>query len=178
MTDERTWEVEPCNVDHMKIWIEALEGSDYPQITGALKIELTHGPTPGFGYCCLGVACEVAAHNGLPLPSKPEPGEERDEEIGWAFVTDRGGQEHLEGSTLPAEVADWLGLETGTAADINPRLPYIYNDNDYDEDDPPKWIVATEANDEAGWDFQMIAAALRVKYGLPAQDPNQTNLPV
>lgn len=43
------------NKELVKLWVEALRSGKYQQITDRLRRELD----TGYGYCCLGVLCEV-----------------------------------------------------------------------------------------------------------------------
>lgn len=72
--------------DHRELWCQALESGEYPQTCGRLQ-------NLG-GYCCLGVACDVAEKHGIAV--------KRDEGI-------------LIGGNLLAmpEVLEWLGLQDG-----------------------------------------------------------------
>lgn len=45
-----------------KAWVEALKSGEYHQCTNKLAKK-----TNRWGYCCLGVACEVAIKEGIPL---------------------------------------------------------------------------------------------------------------
>lgn len=47
------------NPEAKRLWVEALRSGRYPQATGALHSRE--------GWCCLGVACDVAVRNGVPL---------------------------------------------------------------------------------------------------------------
>jgi hypothetical protein len=69
-----------------KKWVAALRSGEYSQVEGVLK-------TPN-GHCCLGVACELAAQEGIILPSMAYKGE--------------GGDDCLSGEL--EEVRLWLGL--------------------------------------------------------------------
>ena len=74
-----------------KAWVKALRSGKYKQGTLALHI--------GNTYCCLGVACELAATAGVI-----SPGGEEGEGL-WRY------EEHM--TTLPAVVQDWLGIRSG-----------------------------------------------------------------
>ena len=146
------------NKEHMRLWVDALRSGEFTQTKGVnYRPEPFEGdedlePQPA-GYCCLGVACEVAVKNGFVFmdytTDEPLPADEQ----GWW----RG-----EGD-LPSEVRDWLGLTRSnpTIADV----PATWT---------PKWRYATPktepvttaiiANDELGWTFAQIADALEAKY--------------
>ena len=113
------------NVENMRLWIEALRSGEYTQTKGInyraepFEGDDDLGPQP-VGYCCLGVACEVAVRNGLVFMDNVE-GEPSDDQHWWRSSGD-----------LPFEVRDWLGVD-----DENPRI----------SDEPatwtPKWDGAT-----------------------------------
>jgi hypothetical protein len=64
-------------------WVDALRSGKYRQTVKVLRNV--------FGYCCLGVACEVAIKNGLQLKVE-------------------GDLFDGKGSWLPERVTKWLGL--------------------------------------------------------------------
>lgn len=72
---------------NMELWLAELETTDRLQSTGSLY------DRDECGFCCLGIACEVAADNGVKLAG------DRDRLYG----TDGGAY-------MPSIVADWLGL--------------------------------------------------------------------
>lgn len=67
-------------------WVAALRSDEYQQTTGRLRDEN--------GYCCLGVACDVARSEGLG------------DWDGNHFDTQCGQEDQV----LTRDVADWLGL--------------------------------------------------------------------
>jgi hypothetical protein len=73
-----------------KLWVEALRSGDYPQTTGTLRDE--------HGYCCLGVACEIAVQNGVIKPATATCG------LRYVYGYADG--------VLPRSVKQWLGLAT------------------------------------------------------------------
>lgn len=109
--------------DNRRLWVEALRSGRYNQVAVVLGNEK--------GFCCLGVACEVAIANGVDIPKG---------------VSDLGcytyGKEQVTGC-LPSEVQDWLGLAT---SDGMLRLGSL----------TPCDSLAT-LNDEARWNFDQIA---------------------
>lgn len=70
-----------------KLWVQALRSGKYMQCHGVLG-DVT-------GYCCFGVACEVAIENGIPV----ERGKNDD------GLTFNGHKVHA-----PDHVVTWLGL--------------------------------------------------------------------
>lgn len=105
-------------------WVEALRSDEYEQGRYALATE-------DGGYCCLGVACELAAKEGVIGPCRAD--------------TYEG-----EGALLPLPVQVWLGLADNAG-----------ETKDYIEYGTPEDQLAagglTELNDAAGYTFQQIA---------------------
>lgn len=64
-------------------WVAALRSDEFKQAHGGL----TGAVADSVGYCCLGVACEVAVREGAVA------------------------NYDVEGLILPGEVSEWLGLE-------------------------------------------------------------------
>jgi hypothetical protein len=76
------------NEEAWAAWMDALRSEEFVKSTGDLRNDR--------GYCCLGVACEVAARNGIIEPAYYEA------DGSWSY----GGEHAL----LPEAVARWLGL--------------------------------------------------------------------
>lgn len=89
--------------ENREIWCKALEMGKYLQTTGRLQTRN--------GFCCLGVACEVAEKHGINV--------KRDEGI-------------LIGGNLLAmpEVFEWLGLQDGRGEMEDGRSLTIMNDSE------------------------------------------------
>jgi hypothetical protein len=77
------------NKANVRLWVDALRSGEFQQGTGAL-----HNTETG-GYCCLGVACEVAYRNGVPLRRE-------DYEGAMSYNGDA--------TALPLAVREWLGI--------------------------------------------------------------------
>lgn len=78
-------------------WLAALRGGAYEQAHGHLHVEGGRlGTEPG--YCCLGVLCDIAAHEGVV------PALWNDRSGLWSYGA------NTETSFLPAEVTEWAGL--------------------------------------------------------------------
>ena len=109
-------------------------------------------------YCCLGVACETAIHEGANFIRWSEDKQSLEVHApsldNWLRVND---------SIMPRDVAEWFGFYTPEGAlEGNPTLG---------EDD------ATTLNDEMDWSFDRIADAIdellaraRRAQGLPPND--------
>lgn len=85
-------------------WVNALESDEYTQGFGELR-------TTAFGYCCLGVLCDLAVKAGVAQWAELGPS-------GWAVIpigktlqdTDNSG---LGTSIVPEFLREWSGLESG-----------------------------------------------------------------
>jgi hypothetical protein len=56
------------------LWVAALRSGEYEQGKNHLAVRQADGT---FAFCCLGVACEVAIKNGLPLAVREDVGMRR-----------------------------------------------------------------------------------------------------
>lgn len=104
-------------------WVAALRSGKYAQSKQRLKTK--------YGYCCLGVLCDLAVKEGI---CKENPGEDiADEEISFDERT----------SILPQSVLNWANIDS-----INPHVKLesrIYP------------ITLAECNDSLDLDFNEIA---------------------
>lgn len=121
MTHTNTYTKEEQAANRQK-WTAALRSGDYLQGKHTLKTEADK-------YCCLGVACDLAAREG---------------------VLDAFDQ----AATPVKSVQDWLGLhdDCGTTTD-----GHEYGPAHDDDGDVSQAHALTELNDEADWDFNQIA---------------------
>lgn len=76
--------------DNAKNWVKALRSGEYKQTTGALHNQ--------DGFCCLGVACELAVEAGIVTS--------HDKGNLYTYGTSNNC------GALPNEVSKWLGLST------------------------------------------------------------------
>jgi hypothetical protein len=84
--------------ENAKAWIAALRSKKYTQTKQYLHDK--------DGFCCLGVACELAIADGVPLT-------QRLFDDGGTFYIDRGVIDYGGTiSSLPSEVKDWLGIDS------------------------------------------------------------------
>src|SRR5678815_3622160 len=90
-------------------WVDALRSGRFMQTRHTLADDM--------GYCCLGVACEVAIENGIQLVKKK--------------VSERHGYISFDGAEnyLPAAVQQWLGLKTDTGLFDGERTLAYENDD-------------------------------------------------
>ena len=124
------------NKANIRLWVDALRSGDYAQCHNALN--------DGKGFCCLGVACEVAIRSGVDvLRGTEEIGHSDDGTPKTRATYDNNG------GYPPSAVREWLGLP-----EANPRLS------------PPDGGVtsAVFANDSAAWTFARIADAIEHTY--------------
>jgi hypothetical protein len=84
-----------------KKWVAALRSGKYEQGKTALSI--------GGKYCCLGVLCEVAIENGLPIQATKSAGglTEYDDSVSY----------------LPHSVFDWATLKKGRGCLVDFHVP-------------------------------------------------------
>lgn len=80
------------NREHVQLLVDALRSGEYPQFRGALhKIN--------DGFCCLGVACEVAIKHGLVVTKGQLDGSSD-------YITYDN-----DSACLPRSVVEWYGFE-------------------------------------------------------------------
>ncbi len=87
--------------ENAKAWIAALRSGKYQQAEGTL-IETAFEGTEIEAYCCLGVACELAAAAGIGQ------WELEDGEFLTGVFRDRYG--NMSAEELPRGVKEWLGV--------------------------------------------------------------------
>lgn len=119
-----------ANKENILKWVEALESGEYPQTQGTLQ-KLGR-------FCCLGVACEVAMENGVPLECEYD---------GDGVVTYDGRDD-----ILPELVVEWLDLYSN-----DPGVFVTIDGSSF-----PVPLVGL--NDDYDWDFAHIAQAIRENF--------------
>lgn len=119
-----------ANKENIALVVAALRSDEYPQCRGVLN--------NGEGFCCLGVATEVAIKNGVEVTKRQFVG---------------GGTVSYDLSTdlLPRAVQDWLDIYQGGNVDL------LYDAEEHT-------AVASGLNDEEGWTFHQIADAFERTY--------------
>jgi len=124
---------------HIRAWVKALRSKKYKQAQGGLRRQIEDG---GFGYCCLGVACEV-------FRLKTGKGD-------WGnTVFSSAGQR--EPNFLPKAVQRWLGIDS--------KDPVLKEQKDED-------LAASELNDgeievRKPYGFPRIASLIEKRYLCP-----------
>jgi len=109
------------NQVNIRKWVEALRSGEYPQTTNWLAKEGR--------YCCLGVACELAVKDGLPV------------EVTFNGAIRKPLSYNGFNQVLPPAVRDWLGLD-----ELDPYAEY--------EGSRHKLSLL---NDDGAFDFNAIA---------------------
>jgi hypothetical protein len=133
-----------CNKGNMTKLAEALESGEYTQNRGALRKDDR--------FCCLGVACDLAAHEGVGAWGVGKPGY-----LGTSFVVDGTPST----GNLPEAVVEWLGIE-GRWLELNKAArKYAKEGRDPSGLEDLRW--GTEMND-TGSSFAEIAAMIREAY--------------
>lgn len=101
-------------------WVAALRSGDYKQGTGVLRSEWDE-------YCCLGVLCDIAEKEGVPMivVEPAADGDVSDGIVGAYYYFD-GDRDTGDYEITPSFVAGWAGLPS-----VNPSVELT---DPYDED--------------------------------------------
>lgn len=108
-------------------WVTALRSGDYKQAKNRLKVDKPDG---SFGYCCLGVLCDIAEKAGV--------GETIRHGGFWTY----GQSLDQSWSSLPDYVQDWAGLQTH-----DPKVP----------EPGTGWATGLSTLNDVGTSFDTIA---------------------
>jgi hypothetical protein len=95
-------------------WIAALRSGQYEQARGGLQRYLYRDTETGridCGFCCLGVLCDLASHQGVCFW------------YGHDAAVTRDGEVCTNADSLPKEVMEWAGLE-----ESDPEVPFPVDD--------------------------------------------------
>lgn len=132
--------------NRVKLFVAALRSGDYEQGNGFLESDGK--------YCCLGVACKVAMLNGCEVEHGTVVAAVYGPKnvIGDLWGMKEAQVSAFDGRTtdLPRSVQEWYGFRGG-----DPTL---------DRETGHLRLTMIAANDNLGWDFERIAAALEAKY--------------
>lgn len=138
-------------------WVTALESGEYDQGRGYLNTNT--------GLCCLGVLCELAVQDGVINPGVKERGfvayeDPRDVEVNGSYNDKPYDQ------MPPPAVMEWVGLDPEHPKAVATVGEWIYDEVGYDgrEEQVTKPVELVHLNDEEGFSFSQIAAALRETY--------------
>lgn len=129
------------NKDNLRLWVADLRSGKFKQGKGGLRIRPTSDTVR---HCCLGVACETAIANGVPLTIRNRAYDD-------AFVDDESGDEWS--GSLPPVVSKWLGIESDNI---------VWGSSDANAS--PNNAIG--ANDSYNWSFEKIADKLEEHFGL------------
>ena len=137
-------------------WTAALRSGEYQQARHQLRreIESLADDTVAIGFCCLGVACEVAVKEGVVRREQSFYGSVSG--IHEYCVRAVSGDIHSDSSStaLPQAVVDWLGL-SGRDGDLTERVEYKHPGHECDEEHTTGTLIGL--NDDAGYTFEQIA---------------------
>lgn len=116
--------------ENMKLWVEALRSGEYKQGKGQLAIRKEDT------FCCLGVACEIAAKNGAELEIRNDGD--------FRYYDDHE-------TDLPPSVFAWLGLGPDEdTLDVRTKAS--------------EYTDVITLNDQLEWSFEDIADAIEESY--------------
>lgn len=134
-------------------WVAALRSGEYQQARGALARKDDENGT--VRYCCLGVACDLAAKAGIIGEPQTESDFE-DDKLAFTYEYETGHGRVRETATLPRPVRTWLGLD-GLGSDAhNPMVQFQFDTEEQHARYPLGQATLAEINDE-GYDFNKIA---------------------
>lgn len=147
------------NKDNLRLWVDALRSGEYEQTQGMLARKQGEQTS----YCCLGVACEVAAANGVIIPKTVDSYPTMDEfdKVGGGYAVNYGCPSpdgefwgDSTSGTLPPHVSEWLTGEYG----YNEGNMWVLVDEDGNSE------TLTTLNDRFRWTFEQIADAIEKTY--------------
>lgn len=135
----------------MQLWHDALLSGNFKQGSGFLA---RRRPDDGaMHFCCLGVVCELAIADGVPVERMEKPATEECP----AYLSYDGAD-----SFLPRSVAEWLGVfHGGSSGHGTYDVPL---DQPPDDDGIFFGGTAMAANDGFKRSFKDIAAAIKHTY--------------
>lgn len=146
------------NKANMMLCIQALRSDEFAQGQGHLKAATGDGSS--FTYCCLGVFCEVAKRNGVPVQERVSSNYHLFDEASTA---------------LPPSVQNWLGLTDGLSP-IDPILAEADQELATQNWNGKFLLTCIGANDRLHWSFGQIADALEAYYITGGDDePTETD---
>lgn len=119
----------------MQLWVDALESGEYPQTQGTLHRTKSSEALPA-AFCCLGVLCEVAIQDGVPVDREQMEFRTRysSTENDWDSDT----------AELPEVVYSWAGFDRGSPTIAGTSF--------------------VEMNDSCKYSFADIAQVIREEY--------------
>lgn len=129
------------NREVMEKWVTALRSGKYEQVAGELRAPVSAREPQHYGYCCLGVLCELHRQE-LDDPADGQWGTNRSDNATY-MGTD---------SVLPTAVRDWAGLTVS-----NPMLEFPAKSGTVQ-------AQVTEANDDWSLTFAEIADAIESQW--------------
>lgn len=137
-------------------WVAALRSGDYRQVNGSLKEELEAG-TGEFGYCCLGVLCELMEIPQATVSHEEEEGYRKEVIFNFRGLVDEEAKKNYQstafeaGGSFPFEAAEKVGL----MALVPPKGVNFADSVVGKGDNFQSALIAL--NDQAAWGFESIA---------------------
>ena len=125
-------------MENRRKWVEALRSGKYKQTRSHLADKN--------GFCCLGVACEVAIANGVRIKKRADG-------FGITYATER--------DSLPRRVQIWLGF--GDELDEEAANPWLGNSSCAEQNDEGKSF--TEIADMIEQEYLVLNESCRSQQG-------------
>jgi hypothetical protein len=129
----------PMNPEIKSKWLAALRSGEYEQARGSLQRERSRDFQTGqiqFGFCCLGVLCDLAAQEDVCWWQ------------GFGAITSTSEGLRFDDEALPPAVMDWAGLE-----DADPQVAVVVEEEEQVE-------TLSKLNDSYKFDFNRIASLI------------------
>lgn len=130
-----------------KKWVEALRSGQYEQ--GYDLLRSRNAITGKEQYCVLGVLCDLAVKDGVPIVA--------DDDFGCGYEWNNGFGTHREVEVLPPPVVEWAGFPEGCLT------PAVYDGERF-------YIRLSELNDDNRLSFLDIADLIERDWADPASD--------
>lgn len=128
------------NPEVKQLWKDALLSDEFDQAKSFLRTD--------YGFCCLGVLCEIAVKHGIIEPGELKTeGDEEDPQMSEEYFYGA----HDDTSVLPREVREWAGLDSPNPDVVVPSEMLSDNDEESITTD------LADCNDSLNLDFHQIA---------------------
>jgi hypothetical protein len=172
----------PDQATHMHAWIQALRSGDYVQTQSRLRTPVYVGDQRKTGYCCLGVAAEVAITQGCPIAWGTNSITSNTIGSIGSIGSDNTGYHDSSGSLAIGPMIEWFGFAgkyaaievpckmLGRRGTRNPCIGYRFGHHDPHTCARPAFVEATSLNDHYKWGFGQIASAFEDFYFPAASD--------
>lgn len=141
----------------MELWVEALTSGRYKQTSGSLKGQMGIG-NKSYGYCCLGVLCDVyAKKTGKGKFNKP---------VNGLSTCDFVAGEDIEPANLPFDVQKWASIKdrNGKISSFKKVESYLKHKELIGNERGISSICLATLNDSYGLTFKEIAKVIKDNY--------------